>query len=317
MLPPFLGRGLATCGDPAAGTRRAWRRELADLAIQTAETAPRTWDSLPPSPGQVYASRTGPEIDEDDSSKMMLRFDAAQARALKSLDRLHKHLHDYGAARSSYEAKLEARLRRIQNTCSKRNVAVHTRASPHQAHQAAAREPIHDEGIAEALHFAGKFARSPGDLQRSGATRVPRGLYIHGGVGTGKSLCMDLLYETSSIPKERKRRLHFHDFMAEAHRRVHEWKMQQPALSSKEALAHQQNNRHRRSGKIVIAPESDALVNVAQEIANEAWLLCFDEFQVTDVADALIMSKLFGAMWACGTVVVATSNRALNCMRTV
>ena len=319
MLPAFLGRRpLATLSTLRRGVRRgldtARRRngQTARAAPEARFAAPLA--ALPPGPGQVYAWRIA-ETDATNATALEppgLRFDAAQARALASLDRLHARLHDYGAARLAHEDKLEARVRRIRGTCADEGVAVlHTGAAAAAAGGTGEdAEKKRAEGVASALRFAQTFARRPGDLQRSGAVRVPRGLYLHGEVGTGKSLCMDLLYETSSIPRERKRRLHFHDFMAEAHRRVHEWKMKQPALTGKEALAHVQSHRHRRSGKIIIAPEADALVSVARDMADEAWLLCFDEFQVTDVADALIMSKLFGTMWACGTVVVATSNRA-------
>ena len=145
-----------------------------------------------------------------------------------------------------------------------------------------------------------------GENEKPLPPRNPRGLYLHGSVGTGKSLCMDLFYQT--CPVEKKRRVHFHDFMSEVHERIHDWKLSQYE-ESKQSQS-KDGKVSRDLGKIDLSPESDAIVQVAADISREATLLCFDEFQVTDIADALIMTKLFRTMWASGTVVVATSNRS-------
>jgi cell division protein ZapE len=114
-----------------------------------------------------------------------------------------------------------------------------------------------------------------------------RGLYIHGGVGRGKTMLMDLFFEL--VPVRRKRRVHFNDFMADVHDRI---------------------NRHRQALKRGDARGDDPIPPVARALAEEAWVLCFDEFSVTDIADAMILSRLFSALFAEEVVLVATSNAA-------
>lgn len=125
---------------------------------------------------------------------------------------------------------------------------------------------------------------------------VPRGLFIYGEVGTGKSHLMDLFYTKASIPDERKIRVHFHSFMASIHKRIHDLKIYDLET-------------YGRSFKIDTSLERNPIRRVAVQLAGEISLLCFDEFQVTDVADALILNQLFSILLRRGTVVVATSNR--------
>lgn len=162
--------------------------------------------------------------------------------------------------------------------------------SPKTWYQAAAQQPafIQDAAQARAIEhldrlwnelmmfkrkrnrFLGRSLRSP---------EVPKGLYFYGGVGRGKSFLMDAFF--GCLPYRRKRRVHFHAFMAEIHRRM--------------------RDKH---------SEQDPLKSVAADIAEETRVLCFDEFHVSDIADAMILGRLLENLFTHGVVLVATSNYA-------
>jgi cell division protein ZapE len=135
-----------------------------------------------------------------------------------------------------------------------------------------------------------KPVRKQGLLSRLFADKdesPPRGLYVHGEVGRGKTMLMDLFFQQSLVVH--KRRAHFHEFMAEVHERIYGFR------------------QNIARGEIA---DGDVIALTAASIFDEAWLLCFDEFHVTDIADAMILGRLFSKLFELGTVVVATSNVA-------
>jgi protein AFG1 len=145
--------------------------------------------------------------------------------------------------------------------------------------------PPHIPQYSSSNSLLSRFFTKEAPLPMKPPEDAPKGLYLHGDVGTGKTMLMDLFYNTLPPSVKRKRRVHFHAFMIDVHKRLH---------AAKLAMGYK---------------GGDPIVPVARDLAREAYILCFDEFQVTDIADAMILRRLLESLLNYGVVFVMTSNR--------
>lgn len=253
----------------------SWSRKLASHAALLAPLRGRFVAGAGPSHARLFSSATKrpTQAYNDMVRQGLIQYDAQQVKLLAPLDALHKDMHGYvpaGAAQASSSSSTATTQQSGESSASSGGGWFSSMFSSSKAASPAASPP---QTTAPPTSTAAATS--------SGAP--PKGVYMYGGVGCGKSMLMDLFYDCCEGVVEKRRRVHFHSFMLEVHRKMHELK---------------QSGHH-----------GDPLPQLVDDYLQEATLLCFDEFQVTDVADALIMRRLFGGLIDKGMIMVSTSNR--------
>jgi protein AFG1 len=249
--------------------------------------------TLPPSNAAVVCHRHYTSVADQIKKKVdlgELSADRIQLRASKRLDRLLEALTGYSnlpIVESWHQAQIERireQRRKEQQKQEEMHPYVHSRTD---------------------ISNNDDQKHSTKDTATSVLPRIPRGLYLHGSVGTGKSMLMDTFFDMYSKRESKGRRVHFHAFMNELHQRIHDVRKQKQVQSA--------INEHKApNAEDDVRPEeyiSNPVQHVALQMATETTVLCLDELQVTDVGNAYILSQLLEILLTLGTVVVATSNQ--------
>jgi protein AFG1 len=224
-----------------------------------------------------------------------LHKDIAQENVAKRLTKLHNTLYQYIPQRNTWRQHQQAILAEYKRKMKEQAGGYEIDKLAEEVSTSSASDSAEHNRIEN----DDKVDEGSSEPQQAPRLKMPRGLYIHGEVGTGKSMLMDLFHDEtddSILPTERKRRVHFHSFMLEVHRRIH-------------ALKQADLKERGRDFHIDTSEERNPIYRVAMHLSEELDLICFDEFQVTDVADALMLSQLFTVLFRQGVVMVATSNR--------
>ena len=241
------------------------------------------------------------EVLEDKISQGIWRSDPIQRRAARRLERLQTVLSGYcnhATAELCMQALDQQKVEKKNNPSLSKVKSVPSKNESFREGNFARKDDVSrrmlraDNLLPGSKHPDSKTETEVPPIIRS---QIPRGLYIYGPVGVGKSMLMDVFYENVQT-EGAKKRFHFHAFMSHVHERIHN-------------LKKEQLEKEGRNFAVDTNPKNNPIRRVAQHLGQELSLLCLDEFQVTDIADALILSQLFSVLWKMGTVVVATSNR--------
>ena len=220
----------------------------------------------------------------------ILQPDRAQERVAKRLTRLQETLVDYDNSTLFEFYQRKAQEEKAQKTMEEDKVS----------------EREHEKNDKSNKDSSSSLPPMPTTTSTTPVLpKTPRGLYIYGSVGTGKTMLMDSFFDNVQLPGgdndddddgRRKQRLHFHNFLSIVHRDIHR-------------LKQEDLEENGRNFSVDTSLANNPIHKVGLQLSSKISLLCLDEFQVTDIADALILSQLFTILFQNGTVVVATSNR--------